>query len=205
MPAPVAAASQQSSRESQRSSRSGSRPRSGSRSQLIGAAAGGAGGGGKVTPRKTTPRKARSRKEEKSSPSREKERVDLTSAALAVVADRQEELAQEYEKACSSPSTFSSKLGEAVYSRMVEGMRSSDVEKLIKSHDGKVSSMNFEQTMRDLGVISEATDSGYTSTDSDALFAELGLDDGCDLELLEVTRTLKRLSLRAAQVRFARA
>ena len=203
-------------------------PRS-SRPALTGA--GGSGAGGKVTPRKGTPRKGTPRKKEKSS--RDKEKVDLASAALSAVADRQEELAQEYDKVCGSvstfsrdaifSSTFSSKLGEALHAKLAEqGTTSSKdfFERLVTSHDGKVSRVDFRQTVRELGLMDETAAYTAKDADADALFAEAAgytpkeveiaivaqveLDGEVELELSEITRALKKLSLRAAQVQQAR-
>ena len=197
-------------------------PRS-SRPALTGA--GGSGAGGKVTPRKGTPRKGTPRKKEKSS--RDKEKVDLASAALSAVADRQEELAQEYDKVCGSvstfsrdaifSSTFSSKLGEALHAKLAQqGTTSSKdfFERLVTSHDGKVSRVDFRQTVRELGLMDEtdadadalfAEAAGYTPKEVEiAIVAQVELDGEVELELSEITRALKKLSLRAAQVQQAR-
>ena len=197
-------------------------PRS-SRPALTGA--GGSGAGGKVTPRKGTPRKGTPRKKEKSS--RDKEKVDLASAALSAVADRQEELAQEYDKVCGSvstfsrdaifSSTFSSKLGEALHAKLAEQVTTSSkdfFERLVTSHDGKVSRVDFRQTVRELGLMDEtdadadalfAEAAGYTPKEVEiAIVAQVELDGEVELELSEITRALKKLSLRAAQVQQAR-
>lgn len=126
-----------------------------------------------------------------------KEKITLTTATLHTMAAAQEQQAEhEMEEAAALPS-LPSKLGELLSQKLADGMTKKDFfEQLDKNGDGKVSRMEFRQTMRALGLMGDE----HGAKDVDSLFFQIDLDKSGEVTFTEMTASLIGFKLQAMAV-----
>ena len=121
-----------------------------------------------------------------------KEKLDLSTAAIEELAVAQEALAKQAEEAAAALPTLSSKMGQLIAQRMSDGLKTKQFFELLdKNGDQKVSKMEWRQTLRGLGMNDDVRD-------LDALFVHIDADGSEFVTFDELTTALKQLKLQAA-------
>jgi len=115
------------------------------------------------------------------------------------MASAHEDQAREQESIVGKLGSQPEKLGDLLKKKAAEGVNVKVLfQKIDKNGDGKISKMEFRQWVREQGLM--GGDSQYTSKDVDAIFMEMDVDKGGDIDVHELSAALSKLVLRSKEV-----